>query len=279
MTLKIPSSIGGIDGKAEYERIMNEKSEEKQSKLEYKVNPNQIILPNSDLQFVKDENLYKEIIKYLNKTFSNHKDKFSSKLSFDKKDNVMKGSNTYIATAVDMFLNKEMPDYRIARQIDLEQNLPMFKDKYVDTGLALKNLSNNTNKSQAEYLFNQLKQRGLSESDFPVWFNLRDLDLDNNLNFNLTDESLYKPKAECLNWVSGTHYSIIDNFGLPEKEYKSSNRQIWTNDNALSRCCLLRYSDLGSSSSDFSGSGDIGRVIFARNTSSVSSNKTSGGII
>ncbi len=274
MTLKIPTSFAGIDGKTAYEKIMNEVPETKPSELEEKTQtPN--IQPSGDLSFVTDENLYKEVCKYIKKEHQN----LNNPLIFDKTENVMKHSNAYIATAVDMFLKQNIPDCRIANLIDLEQNLPMFKNFYIDSGLALKNITNNINKSQAEYLFNQLKKRGLSESDFPIYFNLRGLTLDNDLNFNLTDESLYKTKAECLNWKNGTHYSEKDNFGLPEKEDKTSNRQIWTNDNALSRCYLVGNSNLYSYNSGLSDSDGSGRVIFARNTSSVSSNKNSGGII
>jgi hypothetical protein len=215
----------------------------KGSNLESKVKGSDIIIPqiSGDLSFVNDVNFCNEIIKYLDKTFPNHKDILSKKLSFNDEESVMKGSNPYIAIAIDNYLKSINSEYRIANQIDLEQNLLMFKNFYIDSGLKLKNLSNDTNKSQAIHLFNQLKQKGLSENDLPIWLNLRGLIFDNDLNFNLTDESSYKINAECLNWESGTHYSVIDNdFGLPKKEDKSSNRQIWTNDDALSRCYLER---------------------------------------
>jgi hypothetical protein len=230
--------------------------------------------PNSNLSFVTDAHLYNEIIKYLDTQFSNYKDILSQKLSFDADNEIMKGSNTYIATAIDMFLKKEIPEYRIARQIDLEQNLQMFRGFYIDSGLALRNLTNSTNNSKAIHLFNQLKQKGLTEQDFPIWFNLQGLELDNNLNFNLTDESLYKT-AECLNWKNRTRYSVIDDFGLPEKENKSSSRQIWINDNALSGFDLGRASDLLSGNDDLAGSFDNGRVVLVRAVGS--SQKNSGG--
>ena len=76
---------------------------------------------------------------------------------------------------------------------------------------------NKNNKEQAVYLFDQLKKRGLTEKDFPIWFNLRDLELDNNLNFNLTDESIYSTQP-CLDWENGTRYSKINSFGLPKEK-------------------------------------------------------------
>ena len=222
------------------------------------VNPT--ILPNKDLSFITDENLYKEIIKYLDKTFPNKKSDLSEKLSFT---DVMKGSNTYIATAIDMYLSSINSKHRIARQSDLETNLQMFKDFYVDSGLALRNLTN-TNKEQAIYLFAQLKQRGISESNFPIWIDLRGLKLDNNLNFNLTDKSFYKT-AECLNWESTQKYSKINEFGLPKEKDESSSRQIYTSNNALSGGFLRDTdSNLNSDSSSLSNSDDYGRVVVAK---------------
>ncbi len=212
-----------------------------------------------DLQFITDKNLYKKIIKYLDKTFPNKKSDLSAKLKFE--DNVMKGSNPYIATAVDMYLKSINSKFRIARQLDLETNLQMFKDFYVDSGLALRNLEN-SNKIQAEYLFAQLKKRN-PNIQFPIWINLKGLNLDINLNFNLTDESQYKT-AECLNWENGEKYSKIDELGLPKEKDDSSNRQIWTSDNALSRCYLDRDSDLCSNGSVLSDSDGDGRVVLAK---------------
>ena len=74
----------------------------------------------------------------------------------------MKGSNSYIAVGIDMFLKSINTKFRIATQSDLETNLQMFENGYVDSGLALRNLTG-ANKEQAKYLFNQLKQRGVTE--------------------------------------------------------------------------------------------------------------------
>ena len=255
--MKLPTNFMGYDGKKELEKIENEK--EPENNLEKKVNfP--IISFSGDLSFVTNETFYKEIINYLDKTFPAHQNVLSSNLKFE--DNVMKGSNTYIATAVDMYLKSINSNYRLATQLDLEQNLKFTADIYNDSGLALRNLGK-ANKDQAIYLFNQLRKKGLTEKDFPLWFNLRGLNLDNNLNFNLTDESFYE-KEKCLNWKNGTSFSKIDAFGLPKEEDKTSSRQIWTSDNALSGCYLGRDSDLGSGSSSLSSSGVNGRVVLAK---------------
>jgi len=214
------------------------------------------ILPNSDLSFVEDKDLYKEIRNYLKSEHRNLK----NELIFQ--DEVMKGSSTYLAVAVDMFLKKYHPGFRIARHTDLETNLSMFKGFYIDSGLALRNLKG-ANKEQGIYLFNQLKQRGIKEKNFPIWLDLRGLLLDQNLNFNLTDESRYKTE-ECLSWECGIGYSKIDDFGLPQQKDKNSGRQIWTSDYSLSRCYLVRISYLYSSDSVFSYSNDIGRVVLAK---------------
>ena len=93
--------------KEAYERIINEVPtiQPTSSPLE-KTASKQIIPLTGEISFITDKKLYQEIIKYLDKTFSQHKDKLSNKLSFNDKDKVMKGSNTYIATAVDMYLKK-----------------------------------------------------------------------------------------------------------------------------------------------------------------------------
>jgi hypothetical protein len=174
----------------------------------------------------------------------------------------MKNSNPYLAVAVDMYLKKNSPGYRIATQADLETDLNKFKGFYVDSGLALRNLTG-ANKEQAEYLFDQLKSRGIKIDNLPLWLNLRGLELDSNLNFNLTDELIFSTEPS-LNWKNGTHYSKTNNLGLPLKEDTSSSRQIWTADNPLSRCYLVRYSDLGSDYSDLANSNDNGRVVLAK---------------
>ncbi|MCR4327888.1 MAG: hypothetical protein NUV46_04900, partial [Nanoarchaeota archaeon] len=196
--------------------------EPKKKNIETKVNP--VVPISGGLSFVTDENLYKEIIKYMDKEFPNSKNLISEKLKFE--DNVMKGSNTYIATVVDMFLKEMNYEYRLATELDLEQNLKFTKDTYNDSGLALRNLTGG-NKEEALYLFNQIKKEGKLESDFPMWFNLRGLKLDKNLNFNLTPESFYET-AQCLNWESGTRFSKTNSFGFPIEKNENSNRQIWT---------------------------------------------------
>jgi len=215
------------------------------------------VLPTSDLAYVEDKDLFKEIRNYIK---SEH-NKLENKLIF--KDGVMKHSNAPLAVAVDMFFKKYYPEYRISTQRDLEANLPMFKGFYIDTGLALRNLTG-ANKEQAEYLFEQLKKRGVKIEDFPLWINLRGLELDKNLNFNLTDEAVYSTQPS-LNWKNGTHYSITNELGLPKEEDTSSSRSIWTDLNyALSRCYLGRDSDLGACGSVLASSYDGGRVVLKK---------------
>jgi len=229
-------------------------------KLREDLKNNHIKNDSSNLSFITDENLYKEIIKYLDKTFPDKKSDLSAKLEFE--NNVMKGSNTYTAAGIDMYLKSINSKYRLARQLDLEQDLPFTKSTYNDSGLALRNLIR-ANKKQGIYLFNQLKSKGIKKSDFPIWLDLRGLTLDNHLNFNLTDESKYKT-AECLNWYNGTKFSKINDFGLPKEKDENSSRQIWTKNYALSSCYLNRYSGLDSGSSDLSISDDAGRVVLAK---------------
>ena len=257
MTSKKIWTYKGSDGIKELREIENET--EPENNLEKKVNfP--LTSFSGELSFVTDENFYKEIIQYMDKTFSSQKSNLSNKLYFS--DGVMKGSNTYIATAVDMFLKSINSKYRLATQLDLEQNLKFTADTYNDSGLALRSLTG-ANQDKAIYLFEQLKKRGKTEKDFPLWINLGGLKLDNNLNFNLTDESFYAT-AECLNWKNETPFSEINNFGLPERKNTKSKRTIWTTDSGLSGCFLDGVSYLGSGSSDLSYSDCDGRVVLAK---------------
>ena len=66
--------------KEEVEEPITEETEEKP-----KIN-----IPSGDLNFITDENLYKEIVNYMDKTFPAYTSTLSGKLSFD---GVMKGSN------------------------------------------------------------------------------------------------------------------------------------------------------------------------------------------
>ena len=252
-----------------YANPKNFKKKEENLEKKAKEGNGLIIKPSGDLCFVTDIKLYNEIVEYLDKTFPKHKDILSGQLSFDDAEDVMKGSSTYITTGIGNYLKSINSEYGIANQIDLEQNLDMFKGRYIDSGLALRNITNNINKSQAIHLFNQLKQRGLSEEDFPIYFNLRGLILDNNLNFNLTDESSYKLKAECLNWENGSHYSIVDNFGIPKEKNANSRRRIFTANKALSGVFLYRDSDLDSGYDYFARSDGGGRVVLAKKISGV----------
>ena len=244
-----------IEGKEKEELAKQAKTKAKTPK-QPKQAKTTIVLANLDMQFITDKNLYDEIKKYFTATFKGHEDIFN-KLVWNDKDSVAKGSNSYIATGVDMFCKTQLQDYRIARQADLETNLQMFKDFYIDSGLALRSLKD-PNKDKARHLYNQLKS-----VDFPVWIDLKGLTLDSNLNFNLTDESIYK-KAECLNWENGTKYSKTDDYGLPKEKDESSTRQIWTTNKGLARCFLDRGSNLYSGFEGLDGSGDDGRVVLVK---------------
>jgi len=207
------------------------------------------------LQFITDKNLYDEIIIYLDKTFLSHKGTLSGKLSFDS---VMKGSNSYIAVAVDMFLRQQGSRHRIATQRDLETNLQMFKGCYEDTGLALRS-TGFPNQSKAEYLHKQIKKL-YPQLNFPIFAELRGMELDSDLNFKITPQSRCKT-ADCLNWDNGTKYSQTDNYGLPKAKDASSSRQIWTIKDGLARLYLNRVLDLDSGDEGLSDSVDDGRVV------------------
>src|SRR3989339_875894 len=229
--------------KEEVEEPITEETEEKP-----KINT-----PSGDLNFITDENLYKEIVNYMDKTFPAYTSTLSGKLSFD---GVMKGSNPYIATAVDMFFKSINDTHRIATQKDLETNLEMFRGFYEDTGLVLRSL-NNPNNYKAKYLYEQIAK---ANSTLPIFFNLRGLKLDANLNFNLTEESRYKT-ANCLNWESVARYSKIDEFGLPTEKDINSLREIWTLKDGFVRLSLNKHLDLNSYNGGLEDSNDNGRVV------------------
>jgi hypothetical protein len=223
---------------------------------------NHIVMPSDDLSFITDENMHKEIIKYMTSKFPAHAEVLNNKFIWDKNQKVAIGSNPYIYTAIDMFLREQNVGLRIATLNDLETNLEMFKDKYYeDVGLALRSLKD-PNKDKAKYLYEQLKKID-KKVKFPIYVQLRGLTLDENLNFNLTDEAVYKT-AKCLNWSSGTKYSEKDELSLPKSKDESSSRQIWTREDGLSRCYLNRYLDFGSVNDDLAYSYGYGRVALAK---------------
>ena len=119
----------------EKESLAKQKTQKKTSKSKKTSPSTPITLPNSDMQFITDKNLYDEIKKYFQSKFPNHEDIFN-KLVWNDSESVAKGSNSYIATAVGMFLKQNRPEYTIARQAEIETNLEMFKDYNVDSGLA-----------------------------------------------------------------------------------------------------------------------------------------------
>ena len=71
----------------------------------------------------------------------------------------MKGSNTYIAAAVDMYFKSINSEFRIARQSDLETNLKMFKGFYIDSGFALRNLEGRLIEDYKKSLFFSYQSR------------------------------------------------------------------------------------------------------------------------
>lgn len=214
------------------------------------------VLPTTDLAFIENKDLYKEVRNYIKNDHPN----LENKLGFQ--EGVMKGSNPRLAVAVDMYFKKHNPEYRLATQVDLEKDLSKFKGFYVDSGLALRNLTQ-ANSEQAEYIFNQLQQRGVTLENLPIWLNLRGLELDKNLNFNLTDESIYSTQ-DSLNWENGTRYSKVNDLALPREVDRKSSRQILTANHALSRGCLYGDSYLDSGNLDLSDSDVKGRVVLAK---------------
>jgi len=219
---------------------------------EQELNP---VLPESDLSFVTDKDLYREIRNYIK---SEHGD-IERQSTFE--EGVMKHSNPSLAVAVDMFFKNHHPEYRLATQFQLEQDLDFTRGTYNDSGLALRSLTG-FNEEQARHLYEQLKKRN-PKIEFPIFCDLRGLELDSNLNFNLTDESRYKT-AKCLNWSSGTNYSKTDDFGLPRTKDNSSSRQIWTTSEGFVRSFLNWCSYLYAYGDILANSSDGGRVVLAR---------------
>ena len=210
------------------------------------------------LQFITDQNLYKEIIKYFTKTFPSHGDVLNKKFEWNDSKSVATGSNPYIAVAVDMFLKNQKSKHCIAAQRDLETDIEKFKGFYEDTGLALRSIEN-PNKDSAEFFYNQIKKTN-SQVKFPIFADLRDLELDANLNFKLTPQSRYKT-ADCLNWKSGTKYSQFDDYGLPKVEDTNSKRQIWTTKDGLVRAYLNWILYFNADNDNLPNSSDDGRVV------------------
>lgn len=163
-----------------------------------------------DLTFVTDEKMYEDIVSFMDATLPDYKGILSDATIFA--DGVMKGSNPYIAVAVDMYLKSINHPHRIATLADLEKNPNDVRDCEIMVGLALRSLED-PNMEIANHLYDQLKSRkpGI---EFPIYIDLRGLTLDDRLNIRLLDEARHET-APCLNWHFGTTYTYTDSFGLP----------------------------------------------------------------
>ena len=197
---------------------------------------------SGDLTFVTDENIFKEFINYYHKDIERlapfcDKSDFLKKLRFlniidlecNPAASVMEGSNIFINIAMDMFSKKYLSGYRLARQVDLEQHLNYIENFPVSaniyTGLVLKSVGEG-NWDQGENLLKQLKRRGIRESDFPIWLDLRGLELSNSFKIILTDEARYKKKADPFYDIYDGHFfsKTDDAFGLPILNPKDKNK-------------------------------------------------------
>lgn len=269
MSWGIPKYFEGKDVEKAYEKAMKENDLEKRSKEQKQTtgvptSSGEHPPASSELRVVDDKNMYDEIVNYHDKKFPDFRNILSGKLKWDEEKGVMKDSNAYIPVGVDMFLKENNSKYRVSTQLDLEQNLDFTRGTVNDTALALRSLSGE-NSEEANYLFEQMKKQGISEEDFPIWVNLRGLELESEggrLYHKLTEESFYKT-AEFLNWPNRTKFSEVNEYGWPKSEVHGGNRTLYTsNKNAV--CFLVDGSDLDSSGPVLGNSNDYGRVVLAK---------------
>jgi hypothetical protein len=229
--------------------------------------------PEGKLSFIEDSELYNEILQYIQTKFPKTCPTITEDLFFH--DGAMEGGGAYSAVAIDMFLKENMPQKRIANLYDLEKNIEQLKFSIVPSGLALRNFEGR-NYEQAGHLFNQICDRENSYHPFgspddlsrgiPVCLSLKGLTLDDESNFNLTEESWYRLKAGCLNWENRTKFSETDYFGLPSRQDKNAPRNILTGNHALSACyltcgCDASRCDLATNEDKLSGSCKDYRIV------------------
>lgn len=195
---------------------------------------------NITLSYVTDKNLYKEFINYLSITFPGKEKILQDKLIFE--NGVMKGSTPRIAVAFNTFLKSMNYEYELSTIFDLKKKYYFTEGTSNDLGLVLRQV-NNQNREEAKNLEKQLKKREDFKNNFPVWINLKGLELNKNLYFLLTDESTYKT-GECLKWNNGTKFSKLGIFGLPTKRDKLGKREIWNANPYLARGILNTESNI-----------------------------------
>jgi hypothetical protein len=240
-------------------RVMSVKPK-KQKTVENKVEES-----TRELSFVDNQNMYGEFLEYFYSKFRSHRDELTEKASFNREKKVMTGSTPYIAIAMDMFLKENYSEYRIATLKDLDQNLDFSKGYEIDAGIILR-FGKMSDNDISINLWNQLRIKDPGVSNYlPVWFDLRGLKLDENLNFKISKESKYKKNASCFNKKEKSLFSKTDNFGLPLNEPSSESRILYNNNKlTLSLGILNNEGDIIAEKVPFNYSSDDSRIILAK---------------
>jgi len=223
---------------------------------------------NAKVNILQDENLFKEIVKY-GKSFLKNPEKIIRDIKYSNR--VVNGSSTKFAILTDMFLKKMNNPQRIIASKQLNENFELIHNKYyVDEGLNLTGVL--INKQEAEYLYNQLKEKEitgeLNEQGYlrvPIKMDLRGLEL--------TEHGLIKFTDEC-SWTEAPglirndyKFKIRNDFGVPI-QYEQGDKTAYNPTQAgLFGCDSGRGLDSSARSEDLCNSGPDGRVILANSRS------------
>jgi hypothetical protein len=199
------------------ERVMSVKPipKKKERNIEEKVET------SNELELLKNKQAYLEFKDYVVENFENAYNIILKGITFDDKEELMKGSNPYAVVALNMFLKDYSSTHSVATQEELEANLGFIKDTYQDAGLLL-DLSEEEEEEKAKYILNRLEDWKYSSDDFPLWLNYRGLELTEDLNFNpINDEYFVSvPKLNMAFAKFGHNDFEIDIPGVKKTEKK-----------------------------------------------------------
>ena len=227
--------------------------------------------------FFLDGDLGKEAHEAIIKKYGADHQFVTKNVFYDNDSKLIKGSKPGYILAVNEFLRgnglRTATSYDVQRAID-EGNLNT-KGFYEDLGLVLYSESGE-NEYFARDLTNQARQR--KSIDFPVMFNLSDLELkvDQNapqgLAFKLRDDSQIIMTPELLLANDRKKFSKVNQFGV--QIFEDNGKYTFYSGNSVLRMLIRnRDSVLGARYWNLSGSDGGGRVIICREAT----NKNSGG--
>lgn len=216
---------------------------------------------------ITDEKEFNEIIKY-GKSFLKNPDEIFEGIAYNKKEKVVGNTRPKFAICVDMYKKEINDKIRIITAGQLEPHREFYHNKFwVNDGFNLTG-TRDININDAKFLYAQYQKRGignLQNSGFlevPIRMDLRGLELNEDGNILLTDESIY---TEAKNLIGKNYkFKTKDKFGVPIKDADGTRTCYVPTKSGLFRCVSSRGLDSYARYELLGGSGPVGRVVLAK---------------